>query len=159
MGVAETMDHTILTGTKANSTHGPWNMDPEACGLARPTVFHPSVMRVDIGTGGRIQQPEYPGSRGQFTTPTRTQQSQNKTRTPTAQGFCPWRVMELMGVPCHNGTTMYCKRPECTMNHAIATATEVTTKVTSADVANYPAVKGMKETLRVAIRKVASTWT
>lgn len=115
-------------------------------------------MRVDIATSGGIQQPEYPGSRGGYTTPPRTQQSQHKNRTNNAPGLCPWRIMEIMNVPCHNGKTMHCKRPDCTLGHAITTATDVTTKVTATDVANYPMADSMKETLRTAIRKIAPTW-
>ena len=50
-------------------------MDPEACGLARPTAYHPSVMRVDTMTSGGIQETAYPGSQG-YTTPIRKQPQQ-----------------------------------------------------------------------------------
>lgn len=135
------------------SEFNPWGMDPEACGLACPTAHHPSVMRVDVATSGGIQQPEYPGSQG-YTTPTRTQQTQHKNRT----GLCPWRIMQVMKVPCHNGTPMHCKRPDCTLDHSITTTTDVTTRVTATDVANYSMDDSMKETLRAAIRKIAPAW-
>lgn len=50
--------------------------------------------------------------------------------------FCPWRIFEIMGVASNNGSTMYCKKPECRMVHALATAEVVAAKITGADVAD-----------------------
>ena len=130
-------------------------MDPEACGLARPTAYHPSVMRVDMTTSGGMQEQEYPGSQG-YTTPTRKHTQHNLSQSKT--GLFPWRVMEVMQVTSNNNTVFHCKRPDCKMDHAITTPAEVTTRVTAPDVANYPMADSMKELLRAAIRKIAPSW-
>ena len=130
-------------------------MDPEACGLARPTAYHTSVMRVDMTATGGMQAQEYPGAQG-YSTPTRTHTPHNPTQA--TKGLCPWRVMEVMQVMGHNNTVYQCKRQDCKGDHAIATQVDVTTKVTAADVANFPLAESLKESLRLAIRKIAPSW-
>ena len=112
-------------------------------------------MRVDMTATGGMQAQDYPGAQG-YTTPTRTHTQHNPTQA--TKGLCPWRVMEVMQIMGHNNTVYQCKRQDCKGDHAIATQVDVTTKVTATDVANFPMADSLKESLRLAIRKIAPSW-
>ena len=124
---------------------------------AKPVMAHPSVVRLDVGRGELIDQAAYPGS--PWATPPPAVK-QKRTQQGASHGFCPWRVMEIMGITTNSGSVMTCRKAaSCTMNHAIASAAEVTQHVKGQDVANYAIADSTKDELRTALRAADPTWT
>ena len=142
----------------ASDEFWPRRADASEGGRAKPVMNHPSVVRLDVGRGEHVDQEDYPRSSPWATPPPalkakRAQQDAN-------QGFCPWRVMEVMGIKTNSGSVMTCRKAaSCTMNHAVTSAAEVTQQVKGQEVANYAIADSTKDALRTALRANDPTWT
>ena len=141
----------------ASDEFWPRRGDASEGGRAKPVMNHPSVVRLDVGRGEHVDQEDYPRSSPWATPPPATKTK--RTQQDANQGFCPWRVMEVMGIKTNSGSVMTCRKAaSCTMNHAVTSVTEVTQQVKGQEVANYAIADSTKDALRTALRATDPTW-